>query len=67
MRNTYRVSYRSRSGRVKNEDLQADSLFDSAASVCQSHHLKSSDIVSNVIKEMGKARAIGKKAFEHDR
>ena len=67
MRNTYRVSYRSGSGRIKTEDLQADSLFDSASAVCQSHHLDSSDIVSNVIKEMGKGRKIVRKAVKNDR
>ena len=67
MRNTYRVSYRSCGGRIKTEDLLADSLFDSAAAVCQSHHLKSSDIISNEIKEAGKVRKIGRKAFKNDR
>jgi len=67
MRNTYRVSYRSCNGRIKTEDLSADSLFDSAAAVCQSHHLKSSDIISNVITDTGKGRKIGRKAFKNDR
>ena len=66
MRSTYRVTYRSRGGRVKTEDLQADSLFDSAASVCQSHHLDSSDIVTNVVKDSQEART-GRKGSPNDR
>ena len=67
MRNTYRVSYRIGNGRIKTEDLMADSLFDSAASVCQSHHLKSSDIISNVIKDAEKGHTIVRKAFKNVR
>ena len=76
MRNTYRVTYRSRNGRTKAEDLLADSLFDSAAAVCQSHHLNTADIISNVIqsesawsskKRILPGLRIGKRAFANDR
>ena len=53
MRNIYRVTYRSSNGRIKAQDLPADSLFDSAIAVCQSHHLKTLDIISNVIQSEG--------------
>ena len=61
MRNTFRVTYRSLVGRIKTDELAADSLFDSAASVCQSHKLNSEDIISNVIKDRGKAKHESKK------
>ncbi len=75
MRNTYRVTYRSCSGRIKAEDLAADSLFDSAAAVCQSHHVNTADIISNVVqsegvrkskKRMMPGRRIGKRASVND-
>lgn len=59
MRNTYRVTYRSCTGRIKAEELPADTYFDAAAVVRQSHHLKFSEIISNVIKDTGKGHKIG--------
>ncbi len=67
MRNTYRVTYRSRNGRIKAEELPADTLFDAADSVRQTHQLKFSDIISNEIKDAGKARKMGRRAFLNDR
>jgi hypothetical protein len=61
MRNTFRVTYRSLVGRIKTDELTADSLFDSAASVCQAHKLKSDNIISNVIKDRGKAKQESRK------
>jgi hypothetical protein len=61
MRNTYKVTYRNPIGRIKTEELAADSLFDSAAAVCQAHKLQYADIVSNVIKERAKAKQQSKK------
>ena len=63
MRNTYRVTYHGRNGRIRADELLADTYFDAAAAVRLSHHLKSSDIISNVIKELGKVRRIGNNAF----
>lgn len=67
MRNIYRVTYRSRNGRIKAEELPADTHFDAAAAVRQSHHLKASDIISNVIKDTAKAWNIGRRVFVNDR
>ena len=68
MRNTYKVEYRSKSGRIKTDELAADSPFDSAAAVCHAHHLKSDNIISNVIKEKGRAKQESKtkQVFEYD-
>jgi hypothetical protein len=61
MRNTFKVTYRSLVGRIKTDELAADSLFDSAVAVCQAHKLKSDDIISNVIKDRWKAKRKSKK------
>jgi hypothetical protein len=72
MTNIYKVTYRNCSGGIKTENLPASNYFDSAAAVCQSHHLKTTDIISNVIqsegirkpkKRMMPGRRIGKRAY----
>jgi hypothetical protein len=64
---TYIVTYRKHSGRILKEERLADTHFDAAAAVRQSHHLKASDIISNVIKDTGKVWGIGRRTFENDR
>ena len=63
MRNTYVVTYRSYGGRIRAQELSADTYFDAAVAVRLAHRLKYSDIISNVIKELGKARKIGRNVF----
>ncbi len=63
MRNTYRVTYRSSKGRIKAEELSADTHFDAAVTVRQTHQLKFSDIISNEIKDRGTGRKIGRRAL----
>jgi hypothetical protein len=67
MRNIYRVTYRSHSGRIKAEELPADTHFDAAITVRQTHQLKFSDIISNEIMGTGMGRKPGRKAPENDR
>ena len=63
MRNIYTVTYRSGNGRIKAQELSADTYFDAAVTVRLSHRLKYSDIISNVIKELGRGRRLGREAF----
>jgi hypothetical protein len=63
MRNTYTVTYRS-SGRIKAEELPADTYFDAAAAVRQSHHLKASAIISNEIRDTETGRRDSKRALQ---
>ena len=63
MRNIYTVTYRSYSGRIMAQELSADTYFDAAVAVRLSHHLKYSDIISNVIKELGRGRRAVKEAL----
>ncbi len=56
MRNTYRVTYRGSDGKIKAEELPADTHFDAAVTVRQTYRLKFSDILSNEIKDRGTAR-----------
>ena len=67
MRNTYTVTYRCYNGRIKAEELSADTYFDAAALVRLSHRLEFADIISNVIKDVAKAQKPGKRKYQHDR
>ena len=63
MRNTYVVTYRGPNGRIKAQELSADTYFDAAVAVRLAHHVRYSDIISNVIKELGRVHRIGNNAF----
>ena len=67
MRNTYTVTYRTYGGRIKAQELSADTYFDAAVAVRLAHHLKYSDIISNVIKELGRVRRIGRNTLVLDK